>query len=206
MMSYKSLTTDARRNPTGSSALYLTVTKLNGRKKLWCEHCKKPWHTKETCWKIHGKPANWKPKSKCDSHTYQATAEETQEPSTNSDAIPFAKEQLEHLYKLFQSPKLSLTPSCSLVQKGNSLATAFLGVIPDSVHSWIIDFGATNHMTGCSKFFSSYSPCAGNKKVKIADGSLSELTTGRMIGSATEKDGLSYFDNGPNSSRQCQST
>jgi hypothetical protein len=97
----------------------------DGRKKPWCEHCKKLWHTKETCWKLHGKPANWKPKSKCDGRAYQATAEETQEPSTNSDAIPFSNEQLEHLYKLFQSPKLSLTPSYSLVQKVTLLLLRF---------------------------------------------------------------------------------
>ena len=146
-----------------------------------------------------------------------------------------------------------------MVQKGNSLATAFSGVIPNSVLSSIIDSGATDHMIGGSKLFSSYSPCAGNKKVKIADGSLSviagigtikltslltlhdvlhvpnlscnllsiskftsdhlcqanfyssycefqELTTRRMIGNAKEKDGLCYFDDGPNSSRRCQST
>ena len=23
----------------------------------------KPYHTRETCWKIHGKPTNWKPKN-----------------------------------------------------------------------------------------------------------------------------------------------
>ncbi|XP_059631282.1 uncharacterized protein LOC132273860 [Cornus florida] len=102
-----------------SSALVLrgVDSDNDGCKKPWCEHCKKPWHTKETCWKLHGKPVNWKPKSKRDGRAYQATAEETQEPSTNSDAVSFTKEQLEHLYKLF-SPKLSLTPSCSLVQKG----------------------------------------------------------------------------------------
>jgi hypothetical protein len=33
-----------------------------------------------------------------------------------------------------------------------------------------------------------------------------ELTTGRMIGNAKEKMGLYYFDDGPNLSRQCQST
>ena len=32
------------------------------------------------------------------------------------------------------------------------------------------------------------------------------MTTGRTIGSAKEKDGLYYLDDGPNSSRQCQST
>lgn len=51
-------------------------------KKPWCEHCKKPWHMKETCWKLHGKPANWKPTSKRDGRAYQATAEDPQESST----------------------------------------------------------------------------------------------------------------------------
>ncbi|XP_072088070.1 uncharacterized protein [Arachis hypogaea] len=27
---------------------------------LWCDHCNKPRHTRETCWKIHGKPAHLK--------------------------------------------------------------------------------------------------------------------------------------------------
>ena len=31
------------------------------RGRPWCEHCHKPGHFKETCWKIHGKPADWKP-------------------------------------------------------------------------------------------------------------------------------------------------
>ena len=70
------------------------------------------------------------------------TIEETHEPSTNSDAIPFTKEQLEQLYKLVQTSKLSF------VQKGNPLVTTFFGVVPNSIHSWIIDSGATDHMTG----------------------------------------------------------
>ncbi|KAH7669186.1 hypothetical protein IHE45_11G061600 [Dioscorea alata] len=31
------------------------------KKKPWCEHCKQHWHTKESCWKLHGKPQNWQP-------------------------------------------------------------------------------------------------------------------------------------------------
>ncbi|KZV41971.1 hypothetical protein F511_19017 [Dorcoceras hygrometricum] len=27
-----------------------------------CEYCSKPNHTKETCWDLHGKPLNWKPR------------------------------------------------------------------------------------------------------------------------------------------------
>ena len=31
-------------------------------KRIYCEHCKKMGHTKDTCWTLHGKPAEWKPK------------------------------------------------------------------------------------------------------------------------------------------------
>ena len=40
-----------------------------------------------------------------------------------------------------------------------------------SVHSWIIDSGAIDHMTCSSHNFSTYSPCPSNKKITIADGS-----------------------------------
>ena len=28
----------------------------NNKDSLWSNYCKKPWHTKETCWKLHGRP------------------------------------------------------------------------------------------------------------------------------------------------------
>ncbi|AET01340.1 hypothetical protein MTR_8g011380 [Medicago truncatula] len=58
----------------------------------------------------------------------------------------------------------------SIAQKGNSLESALLSV--KLSRTWIVDLGATDHMTGESSMFSSYSPCAGNLKIKIADGSL----------------------------------
>jgi hypothetical protein len=30
----------------------------------WCDHCKRVGHVRDTCWKIHGKPADWKPTKK----------------------------------------------------------------------------------------------------------------------------------------------
>ena len=29
--------------------------------RVWCDPCNKPRHTHETCWKLHGRPADWKP-------------------------------------------------------------------------------------------------------------------------------------------------
>ena len=38
--------------------------------------------------------------------------------------------------------------------------------------SWVIDLGATNHMTHSSQMFSTYSLCPRNKKIATANGSL----------------------------------
>ena len=60
----------------------------DGPKKSWCEHCKKPWHSKETYWKLHGKLANQKPNPKRDGQAYQATTKDPHESSTNLEIVP----------------------------------------------------------------------------------------------------------------------
>ncbi|KAI5426398.1 hypothetical protein KIW84_031992 [Lathyrus oleraceus] len=114
----------------------------------WCDHCKREWHTRETCWKLKGKPPNWKKKS---GRAFQASNSDQGQQSPPSQ-FPFTTEQLDRLYKLLESP----TPSCSIATKGNP---TFLSVSPS--HTWIVDSGASDHMTGESTLFSSYSPCAG---------------------------------------------
>ena len=51
-------------NPNASSTLTTTKMEDYSRDKPWCAHCNKSYHTKETCWKLHGKLTNWKPKNK----------------------------------------------------------------------------------------------------------------------------------------------
>ncbi|ESR50019.1 hypothetical protein CICLE_v10033756mg [Citrus x clementina] len=77
---------------------------------------------------------------------------------------------MKHLYKMLQSQSVgNSSSSCSLAQSSNFFTTTFTCINPNT--SWILHSGATDHMTGSSQLFSSYSPCAGNKKVKIAYGS-----------------------------------
>ena len=47
---------------------------------------------------------------------------------------------------------------------------------------WIVDSGASDHMTGNATLFNTYSPNSGNLMVRIADGSLSKVAG---IGSVT---------------------
>lgn len=79
------------------------------------------------------------------------------------------KAQLEQLYELITSaaPIFSL-----MVERGNFiLALTSRG----KVKYWIIDSGATYHMTGCENLFHSYSQYTGNFKVKLTNGSFAPV-------------------------------
>lgn len=102
------------------SALVSRSSDGEGRssKKPWCDYCKKPWHTRETCWKIHGKPANWKKKQPGDNWNSQANVTDSGKESS-SGVQPFTKEQLEQICKILQSQNLvNPNPSGYVAKKG----------------------------------------------------------------------------------------
>lgn len=65
------------------------------------------------------------------------------------------------------------TSSCTLAQTSTSVTSLHPG--QNKMKPWIIDIGASDHMTCSSHSFISYSPCPGNYKVKIANSSLSTV-------------------------------
>ncbi|XP_044504573.1 uncharacterized protein LOC123224886 [Mangifera indica] len=80
----------------------------------WCDHCRKPDHIKDKCWKIYGKPTDWKPAKERDSKANL---------SSFSVAEPFSKEQLELLQKLIaqEQPSQMVIGSRTVAQKGFAL-------------------------------------------------------------------------------------
>ncbi|XP_061347733.1 uncharacterized protein LOC133293212 [Gastrolobium bilobum] len=85
-------------------------SKRDGR--LWCTHCNKIGHTREKCWEIHGKPANWKPKGQNKGRAYQvSTDDKVDEPyaSSDSDGVFLSKTQFEQLQRLLTQPPKATT-------------------------------------------------------------------------------------------------
>lgn len=81
-----------------NSALAARTDTRQRKERPYCEHCRKLGHTKETCWKIHGKPADWKP-SRPQNRGNTAVREED---SVSAESNLFSKEQLEILKQLIQ--------------------------------------------------------------------------------------------------------
>nr|KYP44617.1 hypothetical protein KK1_033899 [Cajanus cajan] len=62
---------------------------------------------------------------------------------------------------------------CSLTYSGKFPCSCGFNVSNTPfTHYWILDSGATDHMTPLPKHFSTYSPCPSNKKISTADGTL----------------------------------
>ncbi|XP_070019651.1 uncharacterized protein [Nicotiana sylvestris] len=134
-----------------------------------CKYCKKPGHTVDKCYRLHGFPTDFKfTKSK-----KYASCVQTKSPSTtavtttsqhaDSSAHGFTKEQYQHLLTLFQQVQMSniSTPDASNVDQSTfaHFACLFSKYVVDSevshvctssqlgVNPWILDARATNHMT-----------------------------------------------------------
>ena len=151
------LSIQARRAPK-------TFAKID-KSKLFCNHCKRPGHTKDSCFELHGYPTWWE-KGKSQPGEGQGAHKRQANLTTSKRELPVV--DVRALEDFTSKIRLSEDlPSFQDSSKAETSlhATSLQGITPHQTHnstmqskSWIIDTGATNHMTGASNIFTSYTP------------------------------------------------
>ena len=138
----------------------------------WCDYSKRPKHTRETCWKLHGRPqqGNKNVKLSKPDRSFQVEIVSgltfVANGSISADEnLPFMKEQLDLLYKIMGKAEVTPTSTSCAFAQSSTLHKALTTCIVYNSNSWIIDSGASDQMTKESNFFLLYIPCFGKQKV-----------------------------------------
>ncbi|GAV64521.1 UBN2_3 domain-containing protein, partial [Cephalotus follicularis] len=131
-----------------------------------CDYCGKPYHLREQCWKLHGKPlgiGKGVNKGWSKAHKVEVIGPIGSELTSSTGIGNFVtKEEMQQLIKdmiNLKGPNSSHVASSSFTMSSTSYPFSDI-----SSHSspWIIDLGASDHMIGCSGQFDSYKPCSRN--------------------------------------------
>uniref|UniRef100_A0A2N9FBM1 Integrase catalytic domain-containing protein n=1 Tax=Fagus sylvatica TaxID=28930 RepID=A0A2N9FBM1_FAGSY len=116
-----------------------------GRGPKKCTHCGRTNHTVDFCWKLHGKPA-WANHATVDGDNSTPSEEQVLISKAEYDSI------------------LQRASSSSMVASGNTCLHS------SSSPSWVIDSGASDHMTGNSSLLSNISDPCSPFSVTVANG------------------------------------
>ncbi|KAJ8774308.1 hypothetical protein K2173_011111 [Erythroxylum novogranatense] len=144
---------------------------LNVDSPVFCTFCGRERHTVETCFLKNGFPNGYKQKGKFHKvHNIFVDDEDESSPTesivvtpvanSNSSSVGLTQEQYSQLIALFQNQSSTSTPSPHVTNHvmTNSLASKPEGncFSPFTPTSWIIDTGATDHITNSLAFYAAY--------------------------------------------------
>ena len=157
-----------------------------GDSSLFCNYCKKRGHSKETCFKLQRKRSQQSHLAASvlptDIQSFVSPLGQVPMPygllpTPLASSSSLSQEEIERLRRLLDSP---VVDSCSLAHEGTSTALSTPpSTSASSSLSWIVDSGATSHMTPNPHWFISYDPSPGTTKVRTAS---SDLLTVAGIG------------------------
>ncbi|KAL3733913.1 hypothetical protein ACJRO7_023290 [Eucalyptus globulus] len=105
------------------SKIPINLRRSDGKPRIWCDFCNKPRHTRETCWRIHGRPASTTSEARRPTSFSRDNKSSQRMPITANEATAFSfnKEQLNHLLQLLQAGSVSGNPTASIAHQGSYL-------------------------------------------------------------------------------------
>ena len=154
-----------------------------GKSDLVCSYCKKSGHIKDKCWQLHGRPPhlarahavqNSQQNSQTGSGSIMPSAANVTGNSIMTPAQDFQTmlQEIQHLKNLLNHSN-SVISSTSLANSGKNYILSSLTLFTTNLTTaWLLDSGATDHMTPLSNIFTSYESVAPRKNVQTADGTL----------------------------------
>ena len=144
-----------------------------------CTYCNKLGHTRERCYQLHGRPPRTAHVAQSsDPPTHATPDSDTSSPSTGVTLTPT---EYEEFLRLTRAAKSSST--ASVVQSGNVSACLLHSLGP-----WILDSGASDHLSGNKNLFSSLTITSPLPVITLANGT---QTMAKGIGSANPLPSLS---------------
>jgi hypothetical protein len=152
------------------------------KSKLFCEHCRKNGHTTDTCFELHGFPSWWEKGRSKQGGVHGAGKRQSNHVASVREQPVVDIRALEEFTSKLKLSECSSSSQATSKADSSLIATSQQGMECHQAHSsinhsnpWIINTGATNHMTGASNLFNTYNPCSGKDKVRVADGSMAPI-------------------------------
>ncbi|KAG6525459.1 hypothetical protein ZIOFF_015415 [Zingiber officinale] len=147
----------------------------------FCRHCKRTNHDSDFCWEKYPekKPEKFKHNAKKAPNSSNIAIQKLESEETIGSSVSSITGlsstdivNLQHLLSRLQASSSASTPADSTpFQAHTGIRGLGLSVTGPSFYSpWVIDSGATDHMTNAANSFISYSLSSGQEKVIIADG------------------------------------
>ncbi|XP_028077565.1 uncharacterized protein LOC114279508 [Camellia sinensis] len=126
------------------------------KESVFCDYCKKPRHTRETCWKLHGTPSGGRGdrSGSRGGRSGQSRGRGSYSRAHQSSAVD------------------------TLDSNSTSVTQASATELEDALRQLLDRRSSTalNHMSGSSDLFSAYKPSSGQDKVRVADGTVSSIS------------------------------
>lgn len=133
-----------------------------------CTHCNKHGHTRENCWALHGKPPR--------NNQFRYNRPAAHVVQTQGDGLlplPDASNQQSNSITLTGADYNEYLQYQAIKQNGSSKAGKSFACLTKSppLGPWIIDSGASDHISGNKNHFTTFTPTSNSSNVTLANGS-----------------------------------